>query len=92
MIKMLRYCQSRQCDADGAYCGGCSLRNNKDGIFSMDDFINRFDEVKFTESDRTIKGSGKGIYYVEGCPKDLGQHWQGQNGWVIAEKLLDGQA
>lgn len=89
LIVVLEYCKSRQCDIDGGHCGGCSLRNIQDGILSKEDFINRFKEVRFTESNDIIEGDGEGTFYLKGYPEDLDENWKGENGWLIANELLD---
>ena len=54
----------------------------------MSDFVNRFSEVRFVDSDRTVKGTGEGLILMPGTPEDLPETWRGVDGWLIAEELL----
>ena len=86
---VFEYCKKRQCDRDQSHCGGCSLRAEQDGIDSKEDFINRFAEVRFVESDEVIRGGGEGIMIMPEAPDQLCHTWRGEDGWLIASDLLD---
>jgi uncharacterized protein (DUF433 family) len=88
IVEILQYCNKRQCDVDNAHCGGCVLRTKQDNIYTIDDFINRFSEIRFTNSDEIIHGSGLGVMIMPGKSSDLESLWQGQKGWEIAERVL----
>lgn len=85
----LNYCVVRQCDRHLSHCGGCSLRNEQDGIFSAQDFVNRFAEVRFVDSEDVVLGSGEGTMIMPRSSRELDITWHGVDGWLIAEKLLD---
>ncbi len=44
------YCAARGCDRALAYCQGCRLRADADGIHSLDDYLRRFSAVKLSDS------------------------------------------
>ena len=85
----LTYCKTRQCDQDRSHCGGCFLRSKQDGIKTESDFINRFSEVRFEDSDEVIKGAGEGVMLMTGTRKTLCDNWQGEKVWLVAANLLD---
>ena len=86
---VFKYCGSRRCDQEKSYCGGCSLRQSQDGVQNVEDFINLFAEVRFSRSDRVLKGTGSGIMYMPGTPEELPDNWRGEDGWMIASDLLE---
>jgi len=86
---VLEYCKDRKCDKDLSHCGGCSLRALQDGIKNEEDFINRFAEIRFTDSDAVVNGGGEGIMLMPGTPETLCNTWQGDKGWLMASDLLD---
>ena len=85
---VFEYCQTRQCDSDGSHCGGCSLRHEQDGVHTQEDFINRFAEVHFVDSNTIVKGMGQGEMWMPGTPETLSQTWRGEDGWVMASELI----
>ena len=89
ILTALRYCAERQCDKDTSYCGGCSLRNQQDGIHNMEDFVNRFAEVRFIDSDVVLVGSGEGTMVMSGTPEELPNLWKGEDGWRLASELVE---
>lgn len=90
-LEALHYCSGRRCDVDGEHCGGCTLRPIQDGIKTAEDFVNRFEKVKFRYSDDTLYGSGSGIMYVHCAIEELEENWRGVNGWEVAERILEAQ-
>lgn len=85
----LTYCSRRDCYEEKSYCGGCSLRPMQDGIKCKEDFINRFNEVRFSESDEVVKGEGgEGTAILLGKPENFESEWRGVNGWEVASRLL----
>ena len=86
---VFEYCKLRQCEKGGSHCGGCSLRSEQDGIYNQEDFINRFAEIRFADSDKILKGTGQGMMIMPGTPESLPQNWRGEDGWLIAAELLD---
>ena len=85
---VLGYCKDKLCDHDGGYCGGCSLRPVQDGVHDEEEFVNRFSEVRFTESDEVLSGNGEGVMVMPGTPETLSETWRGQDGWLIALDLF----
>ena len=81
------YCRQRQCDRDHAWCTGCSLRTQSEGVTSLAAFIAQFEQVQFLDSDDVIRGSGSGIIMLPGTPDEMDLHWRGEHGWALAEKL-----
>lgn len=88
VLEALRYCQDRVCDEDGEHCGGCVLRPIQDQVHTVTDYINRFAEIRFTESSEIIRGTGQGVMHHEGTPEDLESNWRGVEGWKLARNLL----
>lgn len=88
LVQVLEYCKNRRCDSSGGHCGGCSLRLPDDGVNNMNDFINRFSEIRFIESDEVIEGTGEGIMVMPGNRNELGSNWKGVNGWEMSGKIL----
>ncbi len=86
---VFKYCKTRQCDNDGSHCGGCSLRPLQDGINNEKEFVNRFAEVRFVDSDEVLRGGGEGVMIMPGTPSELSQNWRGVDGWLIAAELLE---
>ena len=86
--EVLSYCKNRKCDIDGSHCGGCSLRNAQDDVYSMKDFINRFAEIRFEDSENIIKGNGQGVMLMPGTPNNLHKHWRGEDTWLYAKEVL----
>ena len=88
LSETLKYCESRICDLYGSHCGGCYLRLSQDNLKNMDDFINRFSEVRFVDSDEIVKGAGLGVIVMPGNKNTLPQIWKGVKGWEMADFLL----
>lgn len=85
---VVEYCQSLQCEIDGSHCGGCSLRDIQDEIFSKDDYIKRFSEIRFLNSEEILYGGGKeGVMCLPGTLEDLNYFWKGRDIWLLAKKL-----
>ncbi len=85
----LHYCQNKLCVSAGSFCGGCSLKNEQDGVHCKQDFINRFNEIRFIDSDEVIQGDGsEGTMVMLGTADDLVHTWKGEDGWLIAKDLL----
>jgi hypothetical protein len=59
-----------------------------DGINNMNDFINRFSEIKFIESYEVVEGTGEGVLVMPGNRNELGLNWKGVNGWDMTGKIL----
>jgi len=87
--EVFNYCKNRQCDKDSSHCGGCSLRQPQDGIYSMKDFINRFAELRFEDDfENVITGKGQGTILMPGTPDELHKYWRGQDTWLYADEML----
>lgn len=85
---VLEFCAARKCVEWKEHCGGCELRRVQDGTENADDFVNRFETVRFTDSDIELLGAGEGKYLAFGTLSDLLNDWRGIKGWEIASKLL----
>ena len=85
---VLIYCKEKRCVRGGSYCGGCSLRPAQDGVLNEKDFINRFSEIRFIESDDILLGDGQGMMIMPGSPETLSDNWKGQDGWLIAREVF----
>ncbi len=87
--EVLDYCQSRRCDAQGAWCTGCSRRMEKDGVTSAAAFIRQYEAVQFMDSDDVIRGGteGGGVIMLPGTPEQMDLYWRGENGWQVALRV-----
>jgi uncharacterized protein (DUF433 family) len=83
----IEYCADRRCDSDGQHCGGCALRDEQDGIHTVEDYVNRFSEVRFLDSSDVLRGCGQGVQVMIGTPADLPGNWRGLEGWHMAQAL-----
>ena len=88
IMAAIRFCAFRECDALGEHCGGCSLRTLQDKVLTQQDFINRFQEVRFADTNEVLYGNGEGIVLMPGTAANLEHTWQGINGWQLALSLL----
>ena len=84
----IRFCAARECLNLKQHCGGCTLRLEQDQINSAQDFINRFSEVYFTNSEEIISGAGEGAIFLPGDASTIEKYWRGLEGWKIAMDLL----
>ena len=83
----IRFCEKRECEKNRQYCGGCTLRLEQDEVSSMQDFIDRFSEIKFLDSVEVLNGRGEGIMVMPGNASTLDQYWRGIKGWEVATRL-----
>ena len=54
----ISYCATRKCDEAVAYCTGCRLRSDADGIVSVDDYLRQFESVRAADTGLEILGKG----------------------------------
>ena len=55
----ISYCATRKCDGAIAYCTGCRLRSDTDGILTVDDYLGQFESVRAADTGLEIRGNGK---------------------------------
>ena len=84
---MLVYCAEQRCKADAATCPGCRMRTESQGIRSLDEFVSRFAEVVFLDSDLQIPGKGTGTYTASSL-EHLASGWSGVEYWFWARRVL----
>lgn len=85
--QVLVYCAERRCETAAATCPGCRLRMEALGIRSLDEYVNRHEEVQFVNSAVRLSGAGSGIATAYSLDV-LAKTWAGEEYWFWARRVL----
>jgi uncharacterized protein (DUF433 family) len=87
--QVVQFCDQRLCEQHAHYCHGCSLRQKQEGITTVDEFVNQYNVVQFTDSDEVMLGAGNegGTVMMPGTPDELETHWRGEDAWKLASAI-----
>ena len=84
---VLTYCAEQRCADDQVACRTCRRFSREAGLESVDDWINQFANVTFSQSGARMSGSGDGACTVESL--DWLQHrWAGEEYWFWARRVI----
>lgn len=82
------YCAARGCDQAIAYCTGCRLRSDADGIVTVDDYLRQFTRVRFEHSGIELQGTGPLPERVEPTLEALLKTWRGKELFYFARRVV----
>ncbi len=82
------YCAARGCDQAKAYCTGCRLRSDADGIVTIDDYLAQFERVRFEQSPIEMHGSGGLPAQIEPSLDALLKTWRGKELFYFARRVV----
>jgi len=85
--QILVYCAERRCEAASATCPGCRLRMEALGVRSLDSFVSRHAEVRFTNSPVRLIGAGSQVTTADSL-EALSKTWAGEEYWFWARRVL----
>ena len=84
----ISYCATRKCDAAIAYCTGCRLRSDADGITTIDDFIGQFESVRAADSGIEILGRGKRPAITVPSIDAIAKSWRSKELFYFARRIV----
>ena len=82
------YCGARGCDHAEAYCTGCRLRTDADGILTIDDYLGQFEHVRFEQSRIEMRGGGPLPDRTEPSLDALLKTWRGKELFYFARRVI----
>ena len=82
------YCGARGCDHAEAYCTGCRLRTDADGILTIDDYLGQFEHVRFEQSRIEMRGGGPLPDRTEPSLDALLKTWRGKELFYFARRII----
>ena len=82
------YCGARGCDHAKAYCTGCRLRTDADGILTIDDYLGQFEHVRFEQSRIEMRGGGPLPDRTEPSLDALLKTWRGKELFYFARRVI----
>lgn len=83
----ITYCADRACDRDGAYCTGCRLRTEADGIASLDEWIARRARVRVEATGLELVPGGPLAPTTVTSLDALARSWAGEEVYYLARRL-----
>lgn len=82
------YCAGRGCDQARAYCRGCRLRSDADGIATIDAYLDQFERVTFEASRLETRGSGPKAARVEPSLDAVVRTWRPKELFYLARRVI----
>ena len=82
------YCGARGCDHAEAYCTGCRLRTDADGILTIDDYLGQFEHVRFEQPQIEMRGGGPLPDRTEPSLDALLKTWRGKELFYFARRII----
>ena len=82
------YCAARGCDAAAAYCTGCRLRADADGIITLDDHLKRFSSVRLADSGLEIATGGAGAPLEAPSLEAVARSWRDKELFYFARRII----
>jgi len=80
------FCAGRSCDAVGAHCRGCRLRQLEDGVLTFDDYCRQFERIDFADGRLAIAGGGTGTLRAASLA-ELSSGWVAEEVWFLARRV-----
>jgi tRNA/rRNA methyltransferase len=80
------YCASRACDTAGAYCRGCRLRQQAEGVLTLDDYCRQFARIEIEDGGLGLSGSGRGTLRAPSLAS-LVSVWVAEETWFLARRV-----
>ena len=87
VIGTVYFCADRGCDEAKAWCTGCKLANDHEGITSLDAFCRQFHKIHFIDSPVTLTGEGSADRTFQSFD-DLQKSWQGTEMFYLARRVV----
>ena len=80
------FCASRSCDTLGAWCIGCRLRQQSEGVLTFDDFCARHGRIVCQATNISVQGHGTGDLTVPSLA-GLASSWVAEEVWFLARRV-----
>lgn len=84
---VLTYCAKQWCTSQRATCAGCRMRTEADGITGLEAFVASKRRITTRQEGVTLTGRGEEDCEVESLDW-LTRHWQGEEYWFWARRVL----
>ena len=82
----VNFCAGRACDEMGAYCPGCRLRQQHEGVLTLDDFCRQYERIALDDTGMTLAGGGTGTLHAPSLSA-LTSSWVGEETWFLARRV-----
>ena len=82
------YCAERRCEADGVVCPGCRLATMREGISTLDDYCQRYNEISSTTNGLRISGGEGASAHQVASLDHLARTFMGEEYWYWARRVL----
>jgi tRNA/rRNA methyltransferase len=82
------YCATRTCDQAVAYCSGCRLRSDAEGIATIDDYLAQFESVRFADTGLEVRGPGALPPRTEASLDALQKSWRAKELFYFARRII----
>ncbi len=86
-MAIVTWCADRACDQAGAWCRGCRLAGDRQGITSLDSYCRQFREITFADSPIVLRGNGTSDARFESL-EALQKSWQGEEVFYLARRVI----